>query len=174
KQNSCQHAQIFPRASHHSSSAHRLYHHSLRLPPSLPYTRSRQIIWENFRTMKFRRFGRTGWQVSEMGYGMWGTAGWTALEDKESLNALQRSIDLGCNFFDTAWAYGDGHSEELLGKTLRANSGKKLYVATKVPPKNRRWPALKEFSLDDCYPPDYVFEYVDKSLKNLVTDSLDL
>jgi aryl-alcohol dehydrogenase-like predicted oxidoreductase len=124
--------------------------------------------------MKLRRFGRTGWLVSEIGYGMWGMAGWTGSEDAESLAALQRSIDLGCNFFDTAWAYGDGHSEELLGKTLRANSSKKLYIATKVPPKNRRWPALKEFSLDDCYPPDYVFEYVDKSLKNLGTDSLDL
>ncbi len=124
--------------------------------------------------MKLRRFGRTGWQVSEIGYGMWGMAGWTGSEDAESLAALQRSIDLGCNFFDTAWAYGDGHSEELLGQTLRANSSKKLYVATKVPPKNRRWPALKEFSLDDCYPPDYVFEYVDKSLKNLGAETLDL
>ena len=124
--------------------------------------------------MKMRRFGRTGWQVSEIGYGMWGMAGWTGSEDTESLAALQRSIDLGCNFFDTAWAYGDGHSEELLGKTLRANPSKKLYVATKIPPKNRRWPALKEFSLDDCYPPDYVFEYVDKSLKNLGLETLDL
>jgi aryl-alcohol dehydrogenase-like predicted oxidoreductase len=124
--------------------------------------------------MKTRRFGRTGWQVSEIGYGMWGMAGWTGSEDAESLAALQRSIDLGCSFFDTAWAYGDGHSEELLGKTLRANSSKKLYVATKIPPKNRRWPALKEFSLDDCFPPDYVFEYVDKSLKNLGLETLDL
>jgi len=101
-------------------------------------------------------------------------AGWTGSEDAESLAALQRFIDLGCNFFDTAWAYGDVHSEELLSKTLRANPSKKLYIATKVPPKNRRWPALKEFFLDDCYPPDYVFEYVDKSLKNLGLDSLDL
>jgi aryl-alcohol dehydrogenase-like predicted oxidoreductase len=124
--------------------------------------------------MKLRRFGRTGWQVSEIGYGMWGMAGWTGSEDAESLAALQRSIDLGCNFFDTAWAYGDGHSEELLGKSLRANSSKKLYVATKIPPKNRRWPALKEFSLGDCYPPDYVFEYVDKSLKNLALETIDL
>ena len=124
--------------------------------------------------MKTRRFGRTNWQVSEIGYGMWGMAGWSGSEDAESLAALQRSIELGCNFFDTAWAYGDGHSEELLGKTLRANPAKKLYVATKVPPKNRRWPARKEYTLDDCYPPDYVFEYVDKSLKNLCMDTLDL
>jgi aryl-alcohol dehydrogenase-like predicted oxidoreductase len=105
---------------------------------------------------------------------MWGMGGWTGSEDAESLAALERSIDLGCNFFDTAWAYGDGHSERLLGKTLRANSSKKLYVATKIPPKNRRWPALREFSLDESYPPDYVFEYVDKSLENLGLESLDL
>src|SRR5262250_748221 len=104
------------------------------------------------RAMKFRRFGRVGWQVSEIGYGMWGLAGWTGSQDSESLTSLQRSIDLGCNFFDTAWAYGDGHSEELLAKTLRANPGKRLYVATKVPPKNRQWPSKREFSLDVSYP----------------------
>jgi aryl-alcohol dehydrogenase-like predicted oxidoreductase len=124
--------------------------------------------------MKFRRFGRTGWQVSEIGYGMWGMAGWTGSQDAESLASLERAIDLGCNFFDTAWAYGDGHSEELLGKALRANPGKKLYVATKVPPKNREWPSKREFTLDESYPPEYVFAYVDKSLRNIGTDTLDL
>jgi aryl-alcohol dehydrogenase-like predicted oxidoreductase len=124
--------------------------------------------------MKLRRFGRTGWQVSEIGYGMWGMAGWTGSDDAESLASLQRSIDLGCNFFDTAWAYGDGHSEQLLGKALRSNPGKKLYVATKVPPKNRRWPSNREFSLDVSYPPEYVFDYVDRSLRNLGAGSLDL
>src|SRR5437868_1713595 len=124
--------------------------------------------------MKFRRFGRTGWQVSEIGYGMWGMAGWTGSQDAESLASLQRAIDLGCNFFDTAWAYGDGHSEQLLGKALRANPSKQLYVATKVPPKNRQWPSKREFTLDQSYPPEYVFEYVDNSLRNIGTDSLDL
>ena len=124
--------------------------------------------------MRYRKFGRTDWQVSEIGYGMWGMAGWTGSDDAESLASLQRSIDLGCNFFDTAWAYGDGHSEELLGKALRANSGKKLYVASKVPPKNRRWPSQRGFTLDESYPPEYVFEYVDKSLRNIGVDALDL
>jgi len=132
--------------------------------------------------MHYRRFGRTGWNVSEIGYGMWGMAGWTGSDDAESLAALQRAVDLGCNFFDTAWAYGSGHSEELLGKILRANKNnsaaggpdKKLYAATKIPPKNRRWPARPEYSLDDSYPPDYIFEYVDKSLKNIGADTLDL
>jgi aryl-alcohol dehydrogenase-like predicted oxidoreductase len=124
--------------------------------------------------MNFRRFGRTGWQVGEIGYGMWGMAGWTGSQDKESLASLERAIDLGCNFFDTAWAYGDGHSEELLGKALRANPDKKLYVATKVPPKNREWPSKREFSLDVSYPPEYVFEYVEKSLRNIGVETIDL
>jgi aryl-alcohol dehydrogenase-like predicted oxidoreductase len=132
--------------------------------------------------MRYRRFGRTGWNVSEIGYGMWGMAGWTGSQDAESLDSLQRSVDLGCNFFDTAWAYGNGHSEELLGKILRANKNnaacggpdKKLYVATKIPPKNLRWPARPEFSLDDCYPPEHIFAYVDKSLANIGVDTLDL
>jgi len=132
--------------------------------------------------MRYRKFGRTGWNVSEIGYGMWGMAGWTGSDDAESLAALQRAVDLGCNFFDTAWAYGSGHSEELLGKILRANKnnsaaggpGKKLCAATKIPPKNRRWPSRPEYSLDDSYPPGYIFEYVDKSLKNIGADTLDL
>ena len=124
--------------------------------------------------MRQRRFGRTGWQVGEIGYGMWGIGGWTGSQDEESLASLRRAIDLGCNFFDTAWAYGDGHSEKLLGKALRANSGRKLYVATKVPPKNRAWPSQRNFTLDESYPPEYVFEYVEKSLRNIGTDTLDL
>jgi aryl-alcohol dehydrogenase-like predicted oxidoreductase len=124
--------------------------------------------------MNYRRFGRSGWKVSEIGYGMWGMAGWTGSQDTESLDSLQRSIDLGCNFFDTAWAYGDGHSEQLLGKILRANPGKTLYTATKIPPKNRRWPSRREFSLDESYPPDYIEEYLNKSLKNIGVETLDL
>jgi len=124
--------------------------------------------------LRYRTFGRTNWQVSEIGYGMWGLAGWTGSDDAESLASLQRSIDLGCNFFDTAWAYGDGHSEVLLGQALRANPSKKLYAASKVPPKNRCWPSQREFSLDVSYPPDYVFEYVDKSLQNIGVETLDL
>jgi aryl-alcohol dehydrogenase-like predicted oxidoreductase len=124
--------------------------------------------------MNYRRFGRSGWKVSEIGYGMWGMAGWTGSQDTESLDSLHRSIDLGCNFFDTAWAYGDGHSEQLLGKILRANPGKTLYTATKIPPKNRRWPSRREFSLDESYPPDYIEEYLNKSLKNIGVETLDL
>jgi aryl-alcohol dehydrogenase-like predicted oxidoreductase len=124
--------------------------------------------------MNYRRFGRMGWVVSEIGYGMWGMASWSKSDDKVSLGSLQRAVDLGCNFFDTAWAYGDGHSEKLLGRTLRANPDKKLYTATKVPPKNWEWPSRREFTLDDCYPPDHIEEYLTSSLENAGVDSFDL
>jgi aryl-alcohol dehydrogenase-like predicted oxidoreductase len=124
--------------------------------------------------MKFRRFGRTDWNVGEIGYGMWGVGGWTGSDDDESLDSIQRSIDLGCNFFDTAFAYGDGRSEKILAKSLMANSGKRLFAATKIPPRNRRWPSKREFTLDDCFPPDYIEEYVQKSLANLAVQKIDL
>ena len=124
--------------------------------------------------MKYRKFGRTGWKVSEMGYGMWGMAGWTGSSDEESLQSLQQAVDLGCNFFDTAWAYGDGHSEELLGKLVRANPGKKLYTATKIPPKNLQWPSRRGFTLDDCFPPDHIEKYVYSSLENAGLENFDL
>jgi aryl-alcohol dehydrogenase-like predicted oxidoreductase len=124
--------------------------------------------------MKYRRFGRTNWNVSEIGYGMWGMAGWTGSEDKESTQSLQKAVDLGCNFFDTAWGYGAGKSEGLLGDLLRSNPGKKLYTATKLPPKNFKWPSRREFTSEDCFPPEHIKRYVDKSLKNAGLDSFDL
>jgi aryl-alcohol dehydrogenase-like predicted oxidoreductase len=125
--------------------------------------------------MNYRRFGRTGWMVSDIGYGMWAMGGgWSGSDDEESLRSLQHAIGLGCNFFDTAWAYGDGHSERLLGQMLRDHPDKKLYAATKIPPKNREWPSRREYSLEDCFPPDHIEEYVHKSLANLGVESIDL
>ena len=124
--------------------------------------------------MKFRTFGRLGWKVSEVGYGMWGMAGWTGSDDAESHASLDRAIALGCNFFDTAWAYGDGHSERLLGATLQRHPDERLYVATKIPPKNRRWPARPEYSLDEVFPADYIREYCERSLANIGVDRIDL
>ena len=124
--------------------------------------------------MKYRKLGKTDWYVSEIGYGMWGMAGWTGSDDEESFRALQLAVDLGCTFFDTAWGYGSGKSESMLGNLVRANQEKKLFTATKIPPKNFKWPARREYILDDCYPPDHIEEYVEKSLKNAGLDSFDL
>ncbi len=124
--------------------------------------------------MQYRTFGRTGWQVSEIGYGMWGLAGWTGSDKAEVLRALQRSVELGCNFFDTAWGYAEGVSEQILGQLLKNNADKKLYAATKIPPKNRKWPSKPEFSIDDVFPADYIVEYTEKSLANLGVETIDL
>ncbi len=124
--------------------------------------------------MEYRLFGRTGWRVSEIGYGMWGLAGWTGSRVTESMRALELSLELGCNFYDTAFAYGEGFSELLLGRLVRAHPDKKLYVATKIPPKNRIWPSRRGFTLDDTFPPDYIREMTEKSLEKLGLDSIDL
>ncbi len=127
-----------------------------------------------FQGMRCRTFGRTGWSVSEVGYGMWGMAGWTGSEEAESMESLQRAVDLGCTFFDTAWGYGRGKSEEYLGRLVRDNRDRRLYVATKIPPKNFQWPSRRGFLLDDCFPPDHIREYAEKSLTNLGLPAIDL
>jgi aryl-alcohol dehydrogenase-like predicted oxidoreductase len=124
--------------------------------------------------MRYRSFGRTGWQVSEIGYGMWGLAGWTGSNDEQTRESLQLAVDLGCNFFDTALAYGDGKSEQILGQLVRANIDKRLFLATKVPPKNRKWPSRREFPLEEVFPSDYLKEMLDTSLANLGMGSIDL
>lgn len=124
--------------------------------------------------MNCRRFGGSGWAVSEIGYGMWGMGEWKGSDDEESLNSLQLAVDLGCNFFDTAWAYGEGHSERLLGSLLRNNPDKELRAATKIPPKNFQWPSQRGYTVDDCFPPDHIEEYVHRSLANLQVETIDL
>ena len=124
--------------------------------------------------MRYRTLGRTGWDVGEVGYGMWGLAGWTGSDDRESINSLHRAVELGCTFFDTAWGYGAGHSERLLGEVVRANPDRKLVVATKLPPKNFTWPSRRGFTLDDCFPPDHIQKYAEKSLANLGLPQIDL
>ncbi len=124
--------------------------------------------------MKYRRLGRTDWQVSEVGYGMWGMAGWTGSDLEEVDRALHHAVDLGCNFFDTAWGYGAGKSEAILGNLVRDFPDRKLYTATKIPPKNFKWPSRREFTVDDCFPPEHIEEYVTKSLKNAALPSFDL
>ena len=125
-------------------------------------------------TMRNRVFGRTGWSIGEVGYGMWGMGGWTGSNDDESMASLERAVDLGCNFFDTAWVYGQGHSERLLGQLLRARPASRLYCASKIPPKNMKWPAAADSLLDDSYPPDHIRTFAEKSLKNIGASTLDL
>src|SRR3954454_916124 len=124
--------------------------------------------------MQHRSFGGTGWKVSEIGYGMWGMAGWSGSDDEESAGSLDRAVELGCNFFDTAFAYGDGKSEELLGGLLKRHPKSRIYTATKIPPKNRKWPARAEYPLRDVFPADYIREYTEKSLRNIGVGTLDL
>jgi aryl-alcohol dehydrogenase-like predicted oxidoreductase len=124
--------------------------------------------------MQYRRFPRTSWQIAEIGYGMWGMGGWTGSNDEQSLESLDRAVALACNFFDTAWAYGNGRSEKLLGRTLRNHPGTRLFVATKVPPKNLRWPARDDYRLEDVFPADHIREYTERSLKNLGVETIDL
>ena len=129
--------------------------------------------------MKYRELGRTGFEVSEMGHGLWGMSGWSGSKDRESLDALQLATDLGCNFFDTAWAYGEGKSDGLLGQILSKNASppnpsKRLHAASKIPPMNLKWPARSSYKYQDVFPADHVFKHADLIRKQLRVDSIDL
>lgn len=124
--------------------------------------------------MKYRKFGRTGFDISDVAHGLWGMGGWSGSDDQESRAALNLAVDLGCNFFDSAWAYGEGKSDSLLGQTIANHQGKRLFAASKIPPKNERWPALPTYQYRDVFPPDHVFKYADRIRKNLATDSIDV
>jgi aryl-alcohol dehydrogenase-like predicted oxidoreductase len=127
--------------------------------------------------MKYRNFGRLGWQVSEIGFGGWAIGGslWGKQDDNESVRALHKALDLGCNFIDTAQGYGDGHSEKIISRVLKERQGERIYVATKIPPKfPGAWPPAPYDQLDDRYPENHVRERVESSLRNLQTDCIDL
>ncbi len=125
--------------------------------------------------MEYRKLGRTGFEVSEIGYGAWGIgkSGWIGANDEESLQALQKAIDLGLNFIDTALGYGDGHSERLVGQVARDQS-KRIYISTKIPPKNGQWPARAGVPVQDTFPGDHIMECTERSLRNLGTDAIDV
>ncbi|HEY1658567.1 MAG TPA: aldo/keto reductase [Candidatus Sulfotelmatobacter sp.] len=124
--------------------------------------------------MKYRKLGRTGFDTCDVSYGLWGMSGWSGSDDKQSLDSLQLSVDSGCNFFDTAWAYGEGKSDDLLGEIMEQNSKKRLYAASKIPPKNDKWPALPSYRYEDVFPPDHVLKYADLIRKKLRVDSIDV
>jgi aryl-alcohol dehydrogenase-like predicted oxidoreductase len=125
--------------------------------------------------MNERRLGRTGLSVSEIGYGAWGIGGsmWLGAADQESLTALNRAIDLGVNFIDTAAVYGDGHSEKLVGEVVRERE-ERIVVASKIPPKNLKWPAPDGVDPDDAFPADHIRRWTERSLANLGMDVLDV
>jgi aryl-alcohol dehydrogenase-like predicted oxidoreductase len=130
--------------------------------------------------MKYRKLGRTGLEVSEIGYGLWGMSGWSGSDDRESLASLQLAVDNGCNFFDTAWAYGDGKSDGFLGEILARNrngaghEGKPLVAASKIPPMNGQWPATSAYKYRDVFPAAHVFEYAEKIREKLRVDAIDV
>ncbi len=121
--------------------------------------------------MRYRILGKTGLSVSELGHGTWGMGGWKGGSDDESLRALRRAIELGVNIIDTALAYGDGHSERLIGQVLR-ETGAEVHVATKVPPKNGQWPARPGVAADEVFPADWIVECTERSLANLGAETI--
>jgi aryl-alcohol dehydrogenase-like predicted oxidoreductase len=125
--------------------------------------------------MRYRALGDTGLDVSELGYGAWGIGKslWVGAEDDESLRALHRAIELGVNFIDTALAYGNGHSEQLVGQVVR-EVPQTIYVATKVPPKNGTWPARAGTPVDEVFPGSWIEHCTEESLQNLGLDALDV
>src|SRR5688500_10543598 len=118
--------------------------------------------------MRYRKLGRTGLEVSEIGYGAWGIGGrqWKGGTDDESVRALHRALELGINFIDTALAYGQGHSEQLIGVVIKSTP-QPVYIATKVPPKNSIWPAAPGSRIEDVFPHDYIIDCTERSLQNL-------
>ncbi|MGA7617330.1 MAG: aldo/keto reductase [Thermoanaerobaculia bacterium] len=124
--------------------------------------------------MRYRAFGRLGWEVSEIGAGMWGMGEWTGSDDTESLASLDRAVELGCNFFDSALAYGDGHSDRLLGELVRRHPERRLHTATKIPPLNDEWPSRRGVPLDEVFPPDHIERSLHRSLECSGLDEFDL
>lgn len=124
--------------------------------------------------MRYRKLGRTGLEVSEIGYGAWGISGkqWIGAEDEISIRALQYANENGVNFFDTALAYGEGHSETLIGRAFGRRDD--VVIASKVPPMNLTWPARDESSLEEVFPRHYVFACLDETLRNLDREAVDL
>src|SRR4249920_328614 len=125
--------------------------------------------------MKHRKLGRTGFDVSEVGYGAWGISGaqWIGASESDSMRALRAAIEQGIDFIDTALAYGDGVSERLVGRVVREAEGR-VRVATKVPPKNLTWPARPGIGIEEVFPYDYIMQSTETSLRNLDIDSIDL
>jgi len=125
--------------------------------------------------MRYRKLGKNGPEVSEIGFGAWAIGGamWGGRRDDDARASLERAFERGVNFYDTALVYGDGHSERLVGEFARAHAGK-VYVATKVPPKSYIWPARPNAVLRDSFPAEWIIESAERSLKHLGLERIDL
>lgn len=125
--------------------------------------------------MNYRILGKTGFKVSEIGYGAWGIgqSSWVGASDDEALQALHKAVDLGLNFIDTALGYGNGHSEKLIGQVVRERS-ENIYVATKIPPKNKQWPAQAGIPVEEAFPAEHVIACTEESLRNLSLETIDV
>ncbi len=124
--------------------------------------------------MKFRKLGRTGLNVSEIGFGAWAIGGsWGPQSEADSTAALNRALDLGVNFIDTAAGYGDGKSERIIGGVLRTRRDE-VIVATKTPPAAGPWPPSPYCLMSERYPENYLRENIEQRLRNLGTDRIDL
>ena len=123
--------------------------------------------------MEYKSLGKTGLKISAVSFGAWAIGGnmWGPQDDKDSIEALNRAVDLGVNFIDTALAYGNGHSEKLIGKVLKTRK-EKVYIATKIPP--LMWPPPPDSHAKDAFPKATIIESVETSLKNLNVECIDL
>jgi len=123
--------------------------------------------------MKYRALGRTGLQVSEIGFGTWGMGDWMPRDDAGAVSALCRGFDVGITFYDTALAYGDGHGEELLRKAFGGRRDQ-VVIASKIPPKSYHWPVRDSDRLSDTFPAEWIIRSTEQSLRNLGADYIDL
>ncbi len=125
--------------------------------------------------MRYRWLGNTGLRVSEIGFGAWAIGGkwWGPQDDTDSRLALHKALDMGCTFIDTAWVYGDGHSEKLIGSVLQERHERPV-IATKVPPKNWNWDNKSGTPLSETFPSEWVVSKAEESLGNLGVDCLDV
>jgi aryl-alcohol dehydrogenase-like predicted oxidoreductase len=125
--------------------------------------------------MRYRKIGKTGFEVSEISFGAWGVGGdwWAGAVDEESLQSMRTALELGVNFIDTAPNYGNGHSERLVGQAVHDWPGR-VCVATKINPKNYTWPAAPGTPLKEVFPKEWIVESTEKSLKNLGLECIDL
>lgn len=124
--------------------------------------------------MIYRKLGKTDLSVSEIGHGLWGMGDWKDANDRESFETLQKSLEMGCNFFDSAWSYGSGHSDQLLGKLIQNNPTAKIITASKIPPMNLKWPGSSQDKLESVFPRQHVLDYTEKILEGMGIDQLDL